>query len=152
MSLYNILHGQNPIAAALLEMLDVTPADFNRYRDAHLNKDGTVIIVYTRCGGGNRDDYFPTELTRHPSYIKDYDDDYDNTYAYIEFNVPTEYLELCSTLSTGHDPKTVHELFNHVVNDIEKNGEASEYIERSQPFINALKQMLESDTSGVIEI
>lgn len=96
MSLYNALFGTNSASEALLHMLGKTMADFGRFRDAYLNEDGSKIIVYTRCGGGNREAYQDVfdEMMEHPNYITSYDDDFDCTYAYFEFSVPAEYVEL----------------------------------------------------------
>jgi hypothetical protein len=38
-SLYNLLHGENPIGAALLACLNLTMEDVGRYRDAWLERD-----------------------------------------------------------------------------------------------------------------
>ena len=82
-----------------------------RYRDAWVEKsdDGTVIAIYTRQGGGNRQcnceeferEHVPDqcyaacneELARHPLYIRDRDDGFDSTYATFWFRVPEEYRE-----------------------------------------------------------
>ena len=92
MSLYNMLHGQNPLSSVLLAILGIdqkkepkwptgngeVPFDnwfedkelaegyvktciecehwpSGRFRDIYLNV--TEIILYTRCGGGNRGGY-----------------------------------------------------------------------------------------------
>ena len=39
MSLYNLLHGENPIGAALLSCLNLTMEDVGRYRGAWLERD-----------------------------------------------------------------------------------------------------------------
>lgn len=55
-SLYGVLHGQDPVAPALLAILnEAAPIEIPRFRDASLNADGTEIVVRTRTGGGNRD-------------------------------------------------------------------------------------------------
>ena len=91
-----------------------------RFRDAYLNEDGTKIILYTRNGGGNRDDYqYVFDLLRkHPLYLTDYDDDYDCTYAYIKFKVPDEYIDLCKGLATGEAPETIHQKFSKAIEAI----------------------------------
>ena len=153
MSLYNLLHGVNPISPILLAVLKIDqsmkdapkypkneqgedwyPYDdglipagekyikeciekkywqSGRFRDIYLNKNGTKIILYTRNGGGNRESYFYIFdiLKKHPNYLKDYDDDFDCTYAYIEFSVPKKAKELCKELSTGKNPETIQEKF-----------------------------------------
>ena len=88
MSLYNMLFGMNPDSDMLLEMLGKTRADFGRFRDVYM-EDG-YIIVHTRNGGGNREDYEGVfeEMSNHPWYSHDQDDDFDCTYANIFFKVP----------------------------------------------------------------
>lgn len=93
MSLYNMLFGQNPDADALLGVLGKTKEDFQRFRDIWLREDG-YIEVYTRCGGGNREYYQSMfdEMSTHPWYDRDEDDDFDCTYASIYFKIPNELL------------------------------------------------------------
>lgn len=91
-----------------------------RFRDIYLNEDGTKIILYTRNGGGNREEYWYIfeVLKTHPNYLRDYDDDYDETYAYIEFSVPEKYRELTEALATGKAPKTISEKFFEIEKEI----------------------------------
>lgn len=98
MSLYNALFGRNPASALLLAMLDLTPDDVGRFRDCYLsesisNSKDLLIVIYTRNGGGNRDDYetVTEKLQAHPSYVSDADDDFDCTYASYFFNVPEKF-------------------------------------------------------------
>lgn len=96
MSLYNMLFGSNPAGAMILQTLGLTPGDVGRYRDCYVEKSpgGQYrIVVHTRNGGGNRDDYQDVfdELSRHPLYRGDEDDDFDCTYADIYFSLPDEY-------------------------------------------------------------
>ena len=93
MSLYNMLFGVNPFSDVLLQMLGLTKADVPRYRDCFLNKDGTEIIIHTRTGGGNRDDYAGSNetLTQVPGYKYDEDDDFDCTYADFHYEVPDAF-------------------------------------------------------------
>ena len=137
MSLYNMLHGVSEQAPILLAFLDLTEAKVGRFRDAYLSEDGTKIIVYTRNGGGNRAHKMQSEseegencnctgciityqLPKHPNYIRDYDDDYDCTYAYVEFTVPAKYKETARSLATGEKPKTIHEKFMKTISEMEK--------------------------------
>ena len=52
--LYNALFGVNPIADTLLFTLGYTREDCGRFRDCYI--ENNKIIIYTRNGGGNRDD------------------------------------------------------------------------------------------------
>lgn len=95
MSLYNMLFGTNEEAPVLLGMLSVNKEYFSRFRDVELIESGTKIRVFTRLGGGNREEYKENwdKIRKHELYLKDYDDEFDTTYAYIEFNIPEQYKE-----------------------------------------------------------
>mgnify|MGYP003586944994 CR=1 FL=1 len=100
MSLYNMLFGMNPDSDKLLSLLGATKEDFGRFRDVYM-EDG-YIIVHTRCGGGNREDYFPDWVEDHPWYSHDEDDSFDYTYADIYFKVPENHKDL--DLNEGSKP------------------------------------------------
>lgn len=98
MSLYNMVHGRNPGAGLVMDILKDVP-DFGRFRDAYFRKDeefGLHMIVHTRNGGGNRGDYQHVfeDCSEHPLYIQNQDCEFDSTYADILFEMPSEdYLE-----------------------------------------------------------
>lgn len=93
-----------------------------RFRDIYLNEDGTEIILYTRNGGGNREGYWHIfdMLRKHPLYVRDYDDDFDCTYAYIVFKVPDDYSEICRMMATGQEPPTISEKFHREIESMEQ--------------------------------
>lgn len=77
-----------------------------RFRDIfyqHEEGEEPKIILYTRNGGGNRDHYqYVFELLEnHPLHICDYDDDFDSTYAYIEFEAPESIIKFFEGVKTG---------------------------------------------------
>lgn len=108
MSMYGLIFGENAAADVLLKLLALSKDDFFRYRDCYLS-EGNKIAVYTRGGGGNRecwmdecgDDSHVSEcvvtkqstLRKHPLYVNDSDDEFDNTYATFYFRLP-EHSEL----------------------------------------------------------
>ena len=103
MSLYNMLFGMNPDADKLLSLLDATRDDFGRFRNVYV-ADG-YIVVHTRCGGGNREDYFPEWVEDHPWYSHDEDDDFDCTYADIYFKVPEDkFATFVALMEPGANP------------------------------------------------
>lgn len=93
MSLYHLVFGQHPAADLVLATLGLTRGHFGRFRDCYLH--GGEIAVYTRCGGGNREDYQEVfdEMAEHPCYLRDADDDFDSTYATIWFRYPEAFAE-----------------------------------------------------------
>lgn len=122
MSLYNLVHGENPAATILLGLLGLTRADVPRYRDCYWN--GKHIAVHTRTGGGNRDyyeheescranypDYFDgkddpkgpwnADLRRIPTFVYDEDDDYDCTYATFYFTIPEQFAWVMPQLNAS---------------------------------------------------
>ena len=123
MSLYNALFGENEEAPVLLGMLGVNKEYFNRYRDVELIENGTKIRVFTRLGGGNRPDYNETwnKIRSHQLYIKDYDDDFDCTYAYIEYNIPEQFKETASKMFKG-EPVSFSDKFNKELEEMNKPG------------------------------
>lgn len=103
MSLYNMLFGKNPSSDQLLGLLDATAGDFGRFRDVYV-QDG-FIVVHTRCGGGNREDYFPSWVEDHEWYSHDEDCSFDETYADIYFKVPEDKMKtMVALLDQGHNP------------------------------------------------
>lgn len=105
MSLYNMLFGSNPSSEQLLSLLGKTQGDFGRYRDVFV-EDG-FIVVHTRNGGGNREDYEYVfeEMSEHPWYTHDADDDFDCTYANIYFKIPEDKMQTyVALLNQGHNP------------------------------------------------
>lgn len=80
----------NPDTDKLMRLLGKTTSDFGRFRHCWL-EDG-FIVVHTRCGGGNRENYSKVfdEMRQHPWYSHDQDQDFDYTYADIYFKVPVD--------------------------------------------------------------
>lgn len=74
-----------------------------RFRDAWLNSDGMEIHIYTRNGGGNREEYWYVFkiLRSHPQYLRDIDDEFDSTYATIVFRVPDKWLKYTQKIAGG---------------------------------------------------
>ena len=107
MSLYNMIFGMNPDSDKLLEILGKTRGDFGRFRNVYM-EDG-YIVVHTRNGGGNREDYGNVfdEMSEHPWYSHNEDDDFDCTYANIYFKIPENHKDFMAIrqLDEGHNPK-----------------------------------------------
>lgn len=101
MGLYNMIFGTNPLSDAVLATLGLTRGDCGRFRDCFVANG--EIAVYTRNGGGNREQYQETidELAKHPCYLRDEDDDFDRTYATIYFSFPKEYAEALKMVDSG---------------------------------------------------
>jgi len=157
MSLYNALFGKNKDSDLLLKIIGIDQSggkyQSGRFRDIYLNADGSKIILYTRNGGGNRDEYQPLIdiLATHPNYLKDYDDDFDCTYAYIEFSVPDEFKEEVKALTTGKEPEKIGDAFQRLVKDMESNKETEE-VARSKRVGKKIFREIEDQKDGIIII
>ena len=137
MSLYNALFGVNKIAPLLLKMLDIDQPNnkypSGRFRDIYFSEDGKRIVLYTRNGGGNREQYQETidKLATHPNYIKDYDDDFDCTFAYIEFSIPKEFESECADLAKSEPPRNPSKAWDQLLKDME-SGKTTEATQRAE--------------------
>ena len=123
MSLYNMLFGENKESEILLGMIGLNKEYFERYRDVEIIENGTKIRVFTRLGGGNREYYDDLwdNIRSYELYITDYDDDFDCTYAYIEYNIPEKYKETAKKMFNG-EPISFSDKFNKELEDMEKEG------------------------------
>ena len=144
MSLYNMLFGQNPASDFLVASLNKTKGDFGRFRDAYYEKtdDGGKIIVYTRNGGGNREDYQEVfdEMETHPLFIKEYDDDFDCTYAYFEFNAPELVNEFFVDVNANNFER-VGERFQREIKEMEEGKEPNEHVKNLMvSFLEQIKK------------
>lgn len=108
MSLYNIMNGVTVATFFVLPMLGKHPDEYPRFRDCFLQDEDHPeynghIHVYTRVGGGNRDDYQGSidEMRKHPNYIADFDDSFDSTFASFIFSVPDEWKEDFEKFTSG---------------------------------------------------
>jgi hypothetical protein len=62
-------------------------------------------VVYTRTGGGNRDEYSAENIamTNRAGYLRDEDDSFESTYALFHFAVPESLKEhIPVALENGH--------------------------------------------------
>lgn len=121
MSLYNMINGVNPATFFFLPMLGKHPDQYPRFRDCFIGtlenseetdqfglpkkktSDEDLISVYTRVGGGNREDYVDEiqELQNMPEYVRDFDDDFDSTFATFIFSVPEKWKDDFEKIRNG---------------------------------------------------
>jgi len=113
-SFYNMMFGMNRQADLLLAVIGLKRIDIERFRDVFASDDGTTITVYTRTGGGNREDYPNLVMRKAPGWTGTHDDEGDSTYAWDTFRVPAEFVNdvrhLPDVLSHGLRPEFCHHL------------------------------------------
>lgn len=138
MSLYNMMFGCNPFASILLALAGLDVAEIPRFRDVFLDRDetgSTVIQVFTRTGGNNREMYESENdvLANKPNAIRDYDDSYDCTYAYFEFSPLPEMKDVAEILmeSSGIELSDMEDVWQRVISKLETCDQDSVYIQRS---------------------
>lgn len=140
--MYNMIFGQNPAADLLLGVLGLTKESVGRFRDVFLTEDGEIAI-YTRNGGGNREQYQETldRLSTMPGWLRDEDDDFDCTYATIYFAVPPAAVELVASLSKP-TTDTPSERWAAMLEAL-RTGQAPEVVERMKPVMDAIMKVVE---------
>lgn len=115
MNLYNLINGFNSACIFFLPMLGRKQDEYPRFRDCYLSDDEKRIIIYTRVGGGNRNcGYGEDELYTDPNFVKTYDDGYDSTYGYYEFNVPSQWKDDFDKICNGKIAEVSDKYFNYV--------------------------------------
>jgi hypothetical protein len=83
-------------------MLGKKNTEYPRFRDCFLSEDGKRIVIFTRVGGGNRNcGYGEEKLYEDPNFVKTYDDDFDSTYGFYEFNVPDKWKDDFTKVTSG---------------------------------------------------
>ena len=96
-----MMNGVNPATFFILPMLgEKHPDNYPRFRDCFV--DNNEINIYTRVGGGNRNcEFGEEELQEHPNFLRDFDDDYDCTYATYVFSIPDEFKNDFDLITSG---------------------------------------------------
>ncbi len=107
MSMYQLACGVNPAAGLLLQLIGIDYYTIPRFRDVYLLNDERHVVVYTRTGGGNREEYeAPNEaLCKNLNYVSDWDDDFDSTYAHFKFKITDEGIKFLKESMSELDPK-----------------------------------------------
>lgn len=121
MSLYNMINGVNQATFFILPMLGKHPDDYPRFRDCFSRYDiypeyTNHIFVYTRVGGGNREDYEEqiNVLRNNENYVSDFDDDYDSTFATFIFKVPDIWKDDYNKIMSGDLMNISNEYFKQI--------------------------------------
>jgi len=124
--MYEMVCNINPDAGRVLNLIGLDPTfliEECRLRDVYLSKDKTKVVIFTRIGGGNRGSYSASikRLKNFKGYIRDYDDDFDNTYASFEYQIPSNKLiEVVAFLSSS-DTTTGGEKLKQSLEKLEKD-------------------------------
>lgn len=103
--MYNLVMGDGHEGERGVMVMRILGIEYSgRFRDAWIEKgdDGPVIAIYTRNGGGNREDYEDviTAMQSNPHYLRDADDEFDPTYATFYFRVPDEWRDALEPMAT----------------------------------------------------
>lgn len=159
MSMYNQLFGYHPAAPLLMTMLKLHPKDVGRFRDCYLRRvEGTgelQIAVYTRNGGGNREEYesVTEALQKHPAYVSDADDSFDSTYATYFFKVPEEYKkEIDLIIEKAGVPPSPEEKFKTLIKNLEEGNKDSPEVKRAEEVGKQIAEHIKGGKSGIIEV
>lgn len=150
MSLYNLLFGKNPNTDIILAILKLKENDVQRYRDCGFSDDG--IYIYTRTGGGNRDDYENEKLVNSPYYLSDEDDEFDCTYATYYFKIPEEIKEDVEKFKNFTEEGITAKFIQWVTNTLERqeteNDKRSRLWKKQNELVNMSTQTFVCETNG----
>ena len=163
MSLYNSLFGINKQTSLILALLGLGVGSFGRLRDTFVKKDeggSWSILVFTRNGGDNRTDYKDVfeALRAHPNYLRDYDDEYDSTYATIEFSVPKKRLEVIEHIHEMQGDRVMpSEAFKSLLTKLSDNKsqddpEVQRALNVGRKIFGEIKEKMEKGSGGIIEV
>ena len=151
MGLYNAIFGENPDKDKLLKILNINQLDgewsAGRFRDIYVIEKGgqKLIALYTRNGGGNRDECWEEEgdnhyynavwnkcdcpacsindnLPKHPNYLFDEDDDFDRTYNTCYFSIPKtiDINDKATLVINKPADRTPHEKWDELMEKMDK--------------------------------
>ena len=133
--LYNLIAGRHPAAAVLLNALGFEDDDavslIPRMRDVYLYPE--EIRILTRTGGGNRDEYAVENdgLRNRDGFLRDWDDEYDSTYAWWAYSWPAEWRpQLQHLVETIQEeapelmPESLGPIFETAIQKIKEGGSA----------------------------
>lgn len=123
--MYNALGLSNSqLVAVFLKMAGLEAEEIPRFRDCYPSKDGKTIIVYTRTGGNNRDEYEEDleVLYNKDNFVEDYDDEFDNTYMSLIFTPLPEWKEDLVSIVTNSPEVSITgaEKFKALLDTLEK--------------------------------
>lgn len=158
MSLYNMVHGFNPLTNVLLSFLETHPSAIPRFRDCFITEDGNIAI-HTRTGGGNREYYeehspandegpWNSDLREIPGFIRDEDDDFDSTYATFYYKPNDDVAPLVKELQEIMGTETPGEKWQKLFADMEAGKDSprvAHALKAAEPLIEAIKQAIEKD-------
>lgn len=158
MSLYQMTNGVNLATFIILPLLGKHPESYPRFRDCFITdskpkgmmeqicenepndfseyKD--TIKIYTRIGGGNREEYEKEieELRNMPGYIADEDDNFDSTYATFIFKIPEKYINDINLIKEGKIKETSKEYQEFIINFWKEKSNIPDFYKKIEGIFN----------------
>jgi len=137
MSMYNMLFGVNPFSKVYLALVDLNIESVGRFRDCFIKKEGDElqILVWTRNGGPNREEFagITETLRANQYYVRDYDDEFDSTYAGYLFKVPDNVKDVVKTMTEIHANQIVDpsERFKTLIEKMKNGNESDPDVKRA---------------------
>jgi hypothetical protein len=139
------------MAGLLLGELGLSPADVPRFRDCYIDRYAAEIVIYTRVGGGNRDDYTAgiAQLRAHPLFRRDDDDRTDATYANFRFAIPERHRDVLLLIADKFTRSAPAELWAQALADLDA-GRDTPATRRSRAVGERIIRQLDGAPSGTI--
>lgn len=149
--MYNTLFGANNMIKVCLELAGIEDLSrVERLRDAIVINEGDeyYIEVLTRTGGANRESYPNTYLKGNKQYIKDFDDDYDNTYAHYVFKSDEDSHDLARYVFENQSRKSLdlRTMFENELKQMEIPG--TDAYKRAKQMARGIQRLAEKSDSN----
>lgn len=109
-------------------------------------------MIFTRNGGANREYYEEifNSLRKHQNYKYDYDDDYDSTYAYIEFSLDEKIFPIAEENFSITPEERGIKLFQHVMENI--NDKNNPFVAKALDVGRSIIEKINSAESDILEV
>lgn len=146
-----MIFGMNPNADLVLALIGLKRSDVERFRDCGMNEDG--VIIHTRTGGGNREDFPQELLVKNANYLSDEDCEGDCTYANYYFKFPDDIKDDCLKfldVKANGVPASIIQRVTETMNRPETPGDkwAKIYDQQEKVYKNLRQQLQVYETNG----
>lgn len=155
--MYGLLFGKNPNTEVVLALLGLKECDVERFRDCGIDAEAKRIYVYTRTGGGNREDY-PNQILRdNPLFDYDCDDESDCTYATFYFKFPEDLgdrvLEVANPRERGISKEVIARICDAIEREPNERDLFRATYEKQQRLCENLRRTLDLyETNGWVVV
>ena len=149
MSLYNMLMGENPHRATLMEILNLRRRDVGRFRDVYCKDDGTSIFLFTRNSNMDWCQPINSALRDRPDFLMSWKDRFDETFMTFEFRTPAEFVERVKWVADQTDNRPPMDRYRALIDDLGKDKDTPQVARAKKVGEKIVKQIMEEKNGSV---